>query len=83
MDADECEKLTGAILPEDRKWLIDHGWRPPEYLSTFEAAQRLGVHRNTLAKWVIKHEVEPHHLTPGGLARWDYHELSQRYKESR
>jgi DNA-binding transcriptional MerR regulator len=47
----------------------------PEYVPTGEAARRLGFHVRTLQRWVRTAQIEPHHLTAGGHARWDVDRL--------
>ena len=40
-------------------------------ISTTEAAAYIGVHVNTLRKWVKDGKVRPAYVSPGGQMKWD------------
>lgn len=45
------------------------------YVTTGEAARRLGVSIRSLQQWVKDGLLEPDHRTPGGHMRWDVERL--------
>lgn len=73
-------ELTGALLPEDREWLGQHGWKPapepgPELMTTGRAAARLGIHPDTLARWWAEGKVTPAAANARGQNCWSVAEL--------
>ena len=46
-----------------------------EYVTTAEAARRIGVGVSTLQRWAAEGIVTPAWRTPGGQARWDVDDL--------
>lgn len=51
------------------------------YLKTAEAADALGIHRTTLAKWTRKYGLRPAARTIGGQYRWDLDDLRRQIRE--
>jgi excisionase family DNA binding protein len=47
------------------------------YVSTGEAADELGVSRNTLERWARQGKVKPALITAGGHYRWDVEDLKR------
>lgn len=46
-----------------------------QYVTTAEAARRIGVGVSTLQRWAAQGLVTPAWRTPGGQARWDVDDL--------
>jgi excisionase family DNA binding protein len=46
-----------------------------QYVTTAEAARRIGVGVSTLQRWAAQGIVTPAWRTPGGQARWDVDDL--------
>jgi excisionase family DNA binding protein len=46
-----------------------------QYVTTAEAARRIGVGVSTLQRWAAQGVVTPAWRTPGGQARWDVDDL--------
>jgi excisionase family DNA binding protein len=46
-----------------------------QYVTTAEAARRIGVGVSTLQRWAAQGLVAPAWRTPGGQARWDVDDL--------
>ena len=46
-----------------------------QYVTTAEAARRIGVGVSTLQRWAAQDLVTPAWRTPGGQARWDVDDL--------
>jgi excisionase family DNA binding protein len=46
-----------------------------QYVTTAEAARRIGVGVSTLQRWAAQGVVTPAWRTPGGQARWDVEDL--------
>ncbi|HEX2297205.1 MAG TPA: helix-turn-helix domain-containing protein [Pseudonocardiaceae bacterium] len=55
----------------------------PEYVSTGEAARRLGVSHRSLLHWLERGEIEPDFVTPGGHYRWDVDRLREHLRSRR
>ena len=47
----------------------------PEYVPTGVVAKRLGVTARSVQRWVAEYGIEPHIMTAGGHARWDFDRL--------
>jgi len=51
------------------------------YVSSGEAAKRIGVSQSTLANWVQRGWVTPHLRTPGHRYRWQVERLKRELRE--
>ena len=51
-------------------------------LGTTEAAEALGVHRTTLARWVRRYGLKPALETMGGNYLWDLEDLRRQLQEA-
>lgn len=54
----------------------------PEYVPTGVVAKRLGVTARSVQRWVEQYGIEPHILSPGGHARWDFDRLVRELREA-
>jgi excisionase family DNA binding protein len=67
-----------ALTTPNRDTLGDMASR---YVSTGEAAEELGVSRNTLERWARDGWVQPAMRTAGGHYRWDLDNLKRQLAE--
>jgi excisionase family DNA binding protein len=55
----------------------------PALLTTAQAAQHLGVHRRTLARYAERGQLTPTLVLPSGHLRWNLEDLRRQLRELR
>ena len=55
----------------------------PALLTTAQAAQHLGVHRRTLARYAERGQLTPTLVLPSGHLRWNLEDLRRQLREMR
>ncbi len=55
----------------------------PALLTTAQAAQHLGVHRRTLARYAERGQLIPSLVLPSGHLRWNLEDLRRQLRELR